>query len=632
MPRIYKALTAAIALISCVSLILTKELSPLIIFSLAFLVFGHYRSLKSKASIPKKLTGILSLSTFLFFIIDSLILTGDLLIAVAHLTILFQAIKSFDLKEPWDHLQISFMSLLQIIILSELTISGTFGIIFVVFLIALVSSIVISHFIKEKIIEKIKLTSPVITISILVLFITGLFFIITPRIRIGFGSKKIRKTYQISGFSDKVDFGSLGEVKLDYTVVMRAATSDPLSLPVYWKGSMLDYFDGISWKNTLKDKKRIYRDRVTNKFSILEGITSNGIIEQKIFLEPINTDVIFGLGNIVSLETESRIILTDESGAIYNPDTFYRKLNYTAYSTLEALNANSIDNYVQLPSDIEKIKKLSKDITQGLKNNLEKASKIENYLKTNYSYSLKTTAPAAGVSPIEDFLFRTKIGYCEHYATSMVLMLRSIGIPVRIVTGFINGEQNEYGGYITVRQSDAHSWVEAIIENKWKRFDPTPPAPPLSAPSRLSLFLDSIRMKWYRYVVNYSHQDQQKLMQYISMPAIKIPSLSAIKISHNKTMPAIMIIVTIAIIVFLIKMIRVKRYDYVTARYLKFRRHLKHKGASLNASSTPADCLREIHKLGMEKDSEEFVKLYESARFGSKKMNKEEKKKYKDFI
>jgi hypothetical protein len=632
MPRIYKTLTAVIALISCISLIITKELSPLIIFSLIFLVIGHYRSLKAKTNIPKKLISIFSLTTFLFFILDSLILTGDLLIAVAHLTILFQAIKSFDLKEPWDHLQISFMSLLQIIILSELTISGTFGIIFVVFLIALVSSILISHFIKEKIIEKIRLTSPVITISILVLFITGVFFVITPRIRIGFGSKKIRKTYQISGFSDKVDFGSLGEVKLDYTVVMRAATSNPLRLPVYWKGSMLDYFDGVSWENTLKDKKRIYRDRVTNKFSILEGMTNNGIIEQKIFLEPISTDVIFGLGNIVSIEAESRIILTDASGAIYNPDTFYRKLNYTAYSTLEALNAYNIDNYVQLPSNIEKIKNLSKDITQGLKNNLGKAVKIENYLKTNYSYSLKTGPTPADTNPIEDFLFRTKTGYCEHYATSMVLMLRSIGIPARIVTGFINGEQNEYGGYITVRQSDAHSWVEAIIENKWKRFDPTPPAPPASAPSRLFLFLDSIRMKWYRYVVNYSHHDQQKLMEYISMPVVKIPSLRNIKISSNKIMSAIMIIMAIGILVFLIKMIRFKRYDYVTAHYLKFRRYLRHKGASLNASSTPADCLREIHKLGTEKNAAEFVKLYEATRFGNKKMSKEEKKKYKAFI
>lgn len=632
MPQIYKTLTAAIALISCASLILTKELSPLIIFPLIFLAIGHYRSLKNKTTIHKKLLGVLSFSTFLFFILDSFMLTEDLLIAVAHLTILYQSIKSFDLKEPWDHLQISFMSLLQIIILSELTISGIFGVIFVIFLIALVSSIVIAHFIKEKIIEKTNLARPVITISILVLFMTGVFFVVTPRIKIGFGSKKIRKTHQISGFSEKVDFGVFGEVKLDYTVVMRVEPENPLRQPFYWRGAMLDYFDGISWKNTFKDKKRIYRDRATNKFLIMERIPDNNFIKQKVFLEPMSTDVIFGLGNITSIEAESRLLLTDSSGTVYNPDTFYRKLNYTAHSTLEELKAYNIGSYIQLPTGMQRIEKLAKDITQGLKNKSEKAEKIENYLKTNYSYSLKTEQPQEGVSPIEDFLFRTKTGYCEHYATSMVLMLRSINIPARIVTGFINGEQNEYGGYITVRQSDAHSWVEAIIENKWKLFDPTPPAPPVSVPSKLSLFLDSIRMQWYRYVVNYSYQDQQRLMEYISMPAAKIPDLRNIKISGNKIMPAVIIITAAAALVFLVKMIKIRKYDYITACYLKFRRHLKHKGAHLNASSTPADCLREIVRLGIEEHAEEFVKLYESAKFGSKKMSREEKKRYKDFI
>ena len=125
--------------------------------------------------------------------------------------------------------------------------------------------------------------------------------------------------------------------------------------------------------------------------------------------------------------------------------------------------------------------------------------------------------------PVDDFLFNSKRGYCEHYASAMVLMLRTIGIPARIVTGFYGGEFNEYGGYVIVRQSNAHSWVEAAIDGRWRLFDPTPPVVERRA-SAIGYLLDMLRMKWNRYVVAFSASDQKEIIRTLSMP-FRLPSL-----------------------------------------------------------------------------------------------------------
>ena len=209
-------------------------------------------------------------------------------------------------------------------------------------------------------------------------------------------------------------------------------------------------------------------------------------------------------------------------------------------------------------------------------------------------------------------------------------MLRHAGIPSRIVTGFAGGEKNKYGGYIIVRQSDAHSWVEAVIDGRWKRFDPTPPAPQFKMPSLPSLYIDSLRLKWYRYVVNFGSSDQKNLISYISMPFVKIPKMPEIRIDGLKAVFYIFVIAGfIAITIFLLSRIKIRRYGFVTADYLRFRRYLKRKGAKITASSTPSDIAEEASKLGMAEKAFEFIRLYEMARFGGKELSSDQKERYK---
>lgn len=100
-------------------------------------------------------------------------------------------------------------------------------------------------------------------------------------------------------------------------------------------------------------------------------------------------------------------------------------------------------------------------------------SKALSFFKENgFSYSLRGTASAG--DPIDDFLFRTRSGYCEHFASAFAFLMRAAQVPARIVGGYLGGERNPFGNYLIVRQSDAHAWVEVWLPQAgWSRIDPT---------------------------------------------------------------------------------------------------------------------------------------------------------------
>src|SRR5262249_57566678 len=106
----------------------------------------------------------------------------------------------------------------------------------------------------------------------------------------------------------------------------------------------------------------------------------------------------------------------------------------------------------------------------------ERAKRLETHLIQGYSYT-RDFGGRSTENPLEDFLFRYRSGHCEYFASSMVLLLRSQGIPARLVTGFLGGDYNPFEGYTIVRGSNAHAWVEAYLPGGgWQIFDPTPPA------------------------------------------------------------------------------------------------------------------------------------------------------------
>ena len=161
----------------------------------------------------------------------------------------------------------------------------------------------------------------------------------------------------------------------------------------------------------------------------------------------------------------------------------------------------------------------------------DRVKRIEAHLRTTYAYSRSFGRVTPGVDPVEDFLFNKKRGHCEHFAAAMVVLLRSLGIPSRMVTGFKGGEWNEYGDFYIIRQRDAHAWVEVrlpVTTPFWVSFDPTPPdeAAPTQGHgwfARLTRRLAYLRLSWNTYIVNYSSQDQQKLARAVTGFLSRLP-------------------------------------------------------------------------------------------------------------
>ena len=208
----------------------------------------------------------------------------------------------------------------------------------------------------------------------------------------------------------------------------------------------------------------------------------------------------------------------------------------------------------------------------------------------------------------------------------MVLMLRTIGIPARIVTGFYGGELNTYGAYMIVRQSDAHSWVEALIGKGWKRFDPTPAVEVLQ-PSPIDLYLDMLRMKWNRYVVSFSSSDQRNMIRFFAMPfrLHGLPEFRTRGFQRLVLQAGAVVLLLLMFAIMLYKFYTVRRYQFATAEYIRLRKVLKRKGLKVTPFLTPQELQRSAMRSGFDRDVAEFIRMYEEFRFGNKPAGVEEK-------
>jgi len=366
---------------------------------------------------------------------------------------------------------------------------------------------------------------------------TLVIFFSIPRVGIGFFSRHVGGLVRTSGFSDTVELGSVGEVKLDPGTVMRIELKgydNKPDFPLYWRGRVFDRYEDDRWKDTREDVKAVYRGRMGNFYLTNFPPGGGRLVEQNISLEPLDTATIFALypayrltSNTGHKDASFRVLYLDPSGGLrlsYPPGN---RQNYSVISAVPdepgvlpsrseispppAMPKSIEAKYLQLPGGSGRLEELATTITTGAEGNMARSRAVQSYLEANCSYSL---APSRDTSldPISDFLFGSREGYCEHFATAMVLLVRAAGVPARLVSGYAGGEWNAMGGYLLVRERDAHTWVEVYEPGYgWITFDPTPPAPP-AEDSRLAAmvggFLDFIRYKWDRHIVYYNLRDQ----------------------------------------------------------------------------------------------------------------------------
>jgi hypothetical protein len=176
--------------------------------------------------------------------------------------------------------------------------------------------------------------------------------------------------------------------------------------------------------------------------------------------------------------------------------------------------------YLQLPKPLDpRIRQLAHEITReaGAVTPYDKAKAIETYLKTRFGYTLNLTIN--GEDPLSEFLFDVREGHCEYFATAMVILLRTIGIPARLVNGFQMGEFNDVNRMFTVRQSDAHSWAEVYFPHAraWVEFDPTPAAgindySQGGLLARFRKYMDAMEVFWLDYIVTLDSDEQASII------------------------------------------------------------------------------------------------------------------------
>jgi hypothetical protein len=177
--------------------------------------------------------------------------------------------------------------------------------------------------------------------------------------------------------------------------------------------------------------------------------------------------------------------------------------------------------YLQLPGSLDpRIPELARTITTPAgPSNYARARAVESYLKNNLGYTLELPG-LREADPLAHFLFVRRKGHCEYFASSMTVILRTLGVPARMVNGFRGGEYNDLTGSYIVREKDAHSWVEAYFpEYGWVTFDPTPASssgPAAGGWSRLALYLDAAREMWREWIVNFDFSHQVRLSNQIS--------------------------------------------------------------------------------------------------------------------
>jgi protein-glutamine gamma-glutamyltransferase len=365
------------------------------------------------------------------------------------------------------------------------------------------------------------------------LITTALFFVI-PRVGLAALPFHGKIGSLVTGFSDRVELGAYGQIQTDASVAMRVHVAEDVpaeALPLLrWRGIVFDEFDGRAWSVSHTQRTKMRRSLASDyRVGAFRG--RGPLLTQEVFLEPIGTEVIFAAPRALRLETRAPEITLDDMGTLTVPSASAR-LHYRVESELETPPAPTVARrqdrrpahdpavarYLQLPPLAPRIPALAREITAGSRNAHEAAHRLVDHLSREYRYTLalerRTRLP-----PLEEFLFVTRAGNCEYFAAALAVMLRSQGIPARVVGGFQRGEWNPFGRYFTVRMRDAHAWVEAYVPDAgWMTLDPSPRGAEAAA-SGAALYLDALRLRWYRYVINWSLRDQVEVATTIRRQA-----------------------------------------------------------------------------------------------------------------
>ena len=443
---------------------------------------------------------------------------------------------------------------------------------------------------RQKTIVQIRFASVLLVQSIPLMLIL---FVLFPRVQGPLWGLPQDAYSGISGLSNTMTPGSISQLILSDEVAFRVNFEGVIPKPdqLYWRGPVFWYFNGKDWLPGKKTPRGFFKyERLENR------------VQYTVTLEPHNNHWLFALDMPAMLPPESTGSNDYQvlSRTPVRSRMRYKMTSYLSYTV--GLDADEKELYraLQLPPDTniggnKRARALAASWRQDIDGDeaiMRKA--LSMFRNQKFYYTL--LPPLLGDNQVDEFLFDTLQGFCEHYSSSFVFLMRSAGIPARVVTGYLGGEINLIGNYMIVRQSDAHAWAEVWLKDRgWVRVDPTASVSPERINSGIAtvvsyfdqlpmmvrtefewlrsmrMSMDAITNSWNQWILGYNPKRQVKFLSRVGMKAPDWTSMTIALITGT----GILMLILVAT---MLLQLRNHTYDPVQVAYLKFCDKLAKKG------------------------------------------------------
>jgi len=346
-----------------------------------------------------------------------------------------------------------------------------------------------------------------------------------------------------SGLSDSLSPGSIQTLFMDDSPAFRVTFDGPLPGPsdLYWRGPVFWQYQDNTWSSNFFSRNLTPETMPDN---------TRARWRYTVQLEPNERNWLFALDYPVTAPSDTRISIDFQLRRMQPVLQLfqYRMASNPDYVDMPVLKETLRKLLLEVPGDLNPATRELVDRWRGeTQDDRELIQRVLAYFnEQNFYYSLD--APLLGRNAVDDFLFHTKTGYCEHYASAFAVMMRMAGIPSRVVTGYLGGWYSELGNYLLVRQSDAHAWTEVWLESGgWTRVDPTAAVSPqrilqgsreaLSAPRHFLDFnwirslrngFDLMEQRWNEWVIEFGARNQARLFSAFGLDYLSPTGLVAV--------------------------------------------------------------------------------------------------------
>lgn len=462
-------------------------------------------------------------------------------------------------------------------------------------------------------------------------------FVLFPRLSGPLWSMPSDEVSARTGLSDSIQMGSITQLADSDEIVFRVSFEDgiPPANKLYWRGPVLWQTDGRNW----------LRLPATNTRQVSGYQALNEPTRYTVTLEPAAKTWLFALDLPAGLPHGAI-----PGGAVLSADyqllskhNIDKRIRYDISSQFEYrmdnLPAWAWEQALQLPDAVNpQSRKLA---TQWHDKGLEDKAVVQQALAyfAEQPFYYTRTPPRLGDHPVDEFLFQSRRGFCEHFATAFVTLMRAADIPARVVTGYQGGELNNLGGYLIVRQRNAHAWAEVWLDGQgWVRIDPTAAIPPervlttidsarfqtvdLVAGSNMDFTLlnltlwklrhgwDSINNGWNQWVLGFDRKRQSKLLKTLGLRDLSWRWLIILMV--------VLLFFGLALIALSLLLSAPRQRDPVLHLYLRFCRKLEKAGIIRHPNEGPRDFARRvaIARADLDAEVEAITALYEALRYG----------------